>query len=397
MEYFSAIEKAVYLIGIKRTKEAISILKNVITNYPETAHPHSLLSLCYADSGEHKAAIEEARLAISMEPDSSFPHYTLAYAQFSKERFSQAESSIREAIAIDPDIDTYMQILAASQFNQGKYKECMSAVQYGLQINPNNNELLTLKSLLYTNKGDLKKADEFINKSLYEDPENTLALGRKGWIYLDKGNYKSAQEAFLSALSKDPMNEVAREGLLEVYKLKSKVFNFFISKSFRTFYYEFRWYTIFLVLIFIKTLPIWLFLLSIYLLLGWYLSVLFNFILRFGEKTKYLITDRQKKQSDVFMAINLVIIVLSVIAGIKGSDMLWKGAFTMLSVLFITIGTLEIEVKRNKLMSIGWGVLLLGVILYVFSYPLYIVAIASVLVICTYGLGWSVRFVRSMD
>ncbi|GAL86542.1 hypothetical protein Hsw_0697 [Sporocytophaga myxococcoides] len=397
MEYFSTIEKAVYLIGIKRTKDAVSILKDVITNYPEAAHPHSLLSLCYADSKQHKAAIEEAKLAISMEPDSSFPHYALAYAHFSREKFSQAEYAIRQALAIDPDIDSYIHILAASLFNQGMYKECMNAVQHGLQINPNNNDLLTLKSLLYTNKGDLKRADEFINKSLYEDPENTIALARKGWLDLDKGSYKSAQTTFLSALSKDPMNEAAREGLLEVYKLKSKVFNFFISKSFRTFYFEFRWYTIFLILIFIKTLPIWFFLLSVYLLAGWYLSVLFNYILRFGEKTKYLITDRQKKQSDVFIIINLVVGVLTVIAGIKESHMLWKVVFILLAVLFIAIGTLEIEVKKDKWMSIGWGVLLIGILFLMFSYSLYIVAIASVFVICTYGLGWSVRFVRTSD
>jgi len=393
MKYFSSIEKAVYLIDIKRTNEAVRLLKEVISSYPSVAHPHSLLSLCLSDSGQHASALEEAKLAVSIEPDTSFPYYALACAHFSKGNFLQAESAIRQALAIDPDSDSYMYILAASFFNRGKYEKCMEAVQHGLRIDPNNKDLLTLKSFVYNNKGDLNKADEFITKSLKEDPENVVALTRKGWIYLDKGNYKSAQTTFLDTLSKDPMNELAREGLLEVYKLKSKVFNFFISKSFRTFYFEFRWYTIFYLLIFIKTLPIWLLLLSGYLLIGWYLSVLFTFILRFGKRTKYLVTSRQKKQSDVFVGLNVLIGVLAVSAEWFGSDVLWKVAWIMLALLFIVLGTFEINSKMNRWVSAGWGLLLIGMVVLTIGYPVYIVAIASILAICAYGLGWSIRFV----
>jgi tetratricopeptide (TPR) repeat protein len=392
MEYFRSIEKARFLIESGRNQEAIRILQEQLTFNPDDGHMHALLSVCYSNLESHKQALDEAQRALSIAADESFNHYVLCRAFFVNGQYELSEKAIRDAIAIDQEDDSYYYMLAASLFNRDKYKACLEAINQGLSRTPNNNELLTLRSKCYINTGDSEKASRAIKASLNKDPDSADALATKGWISLNNHNRKDAEREFISALTLDPRHERAKEGLVEIYKLKSKFFNFFIRNSFRRIYYEPSWFLILWVIICIKTIPLWIALLSMYLLIGWYLSVLFNSFLRLGSRSRFLLSKNQVLQSNLFIGINSLILILIMTGALTEIEWFWKLSLPVIAILFMAIGTVEMYSDSGRRNSIIWSILLLVLLTGTLQYELLLCIISTVAVICFYGAGWSIRF-----
>ncbi|MFL5731242.1 MAG: tetratricopeptide repeat protein [Cytophagaceae bacterium] len=392
MEYFETIEKARLLIDSGRNKEAIKLLQQQLSSDPDDAHIHALLSFCYSNLDRHKESVEAAHKALSISPDSSFNHYVLSLSYFGKGKYELSAKAIREAIAIDPEEDAYYYTLAANLYNQEKYKESLQAIAQGLAINPNNPDLLTLRSKCHVNTGNKEEAAKSIRQSLNEDPNSADGLATKGWISLDNHERKEAEQDFISSLMLDPENERAKEGLVEIYKLKSKVFNFFIKNSFKRIYYKRSWFLIVWVILCIKTIPIWIAVLSIYLLIGWYLSVLFNSFLRLGSRSKYLLSKKQILQSNIFIGLNSIIVLLGVAGSFSGIELFGKLALMAIAVLFMTLGTIEINSTSGRIQSLIFSIVLLGVLACILQYNLIVCTLCSVAFIALYGAGWSIRF-----
>ncbi|MFN3404952.1 MAG: tetratricopeptide repeat protein [Cytophagaceae bacterium] len=391
MDELVSLSRAEVLINTKRFRDAEKLLKDILSQYPECGDAHAYLSICYSNMNLHNRAVEEAKAALSASPDYSYYHYILSLAYFRKEDYALAEKYIKSALVNDPENDEYYHILGSCYLNQGNNSECEYAIHNGLRINPNNSHLLELKSRHYNNIGDLEQAERFVKISLKESPNDPNTLARKGWISMHNEQYKNAEKEFSEALRIDPFCGEAKEGLVEIYKLKSRIFNFFIRNSFKNMYYEISWWRIPLILFLIKLLPIWLFLVSAYMLVGWYLSVLFNTFLRLRNKTKYLLTEKQILQSNVFTAFNGLIILSGILAHFTAIAFFWKVMLFLIGAMFMTIGTMQLLFKNSRINSIIFSTIFLLIIVMSAMDEIYVTAITTAIVTAAYGLGWTLR------
>ncbi len=96
-------------------RDAIEILKRVLTDDPEHANAHAVLALALVAAKRIGAAESEARLALSFDGGSAYCHYAAAAALHARRKLDEAWSHCQVAMEspLDPDADVAVHILGA--------------------------------------------------------------------------------------------------------------------------------------------------------------------------------------------------------------------------------------------------------------------------------------------
>ncbi|OOZ42629.1 tetratricopeptide repeat protein [Solemya elarraichensis gill symbiont] len=107
-----AARRAIDLSKKGDISEAISVLKEAITNYPRSAQLYALRSDIYRQDRNVNASLDDISVAIELNSESASYHVGRAQLYISQERMQEAEADLNKAIELEPD-------LIAAHFNRG--------------------------------------------------------------------------------------------------------------------------------------------------------------------------------------------------------------------------------------------------------------------------------------
>lgn len=181
----------------KLTK-ALNSINEAIRIRADDAYYHSVKSLILADLRKYREALASADVAITLSPEDALSLVAKANAYCGMSRWADAEEWSRKSLAADSDHTMAANILTHVLRMQGKAAENEVAVE----------------------------------QLLAADPENSYAHTNAGWNALQRKDYAGAETHFREALRLDPEAEVAREGLIESFKARSKFYRLYLSYSF---------------------------------------------------------------------------------------------------------------------------------------------------------------------
>ena len=181
-----------------KRKQALESIGEAIRLRADEGYYHSVKSLILADLRQGKEALSAAETAIGFDPEDALALAAKANAYCIMERWAETEEWSRRALSADSDHSLAANLLTHALRMQGRAEENQHAVE----------------------------------QQLAADPENSFAHINAGWSALQRGDHKTAETHFREALRLDPEAEMAREGLIESFKARSRFYRLYLSYCF---------------------------------------------------------------------------------------------------------------------------------------------------------------------
>lgn len=213
------------LLSQHRYEMAERELRTLLTEDPQDADAHALLSLCLLHDPQRQSdATEAAQQAVGLQPDQPLGYYALAVSYLQRNRPQEAESTIREALRLDPyDADGFA-VLSRSFLARNKYQEALAAARQGLAVDADHIDCGNMRSISLERLGRGEEAIASASENLRRDPDDPMSHAAHGLTLLNSRRYDEAQVAFREALRLDPHNEMARQGMIAALNHRSFVF-----------------------------------------------------------------------------------------------------------------------------------------------------------------------------
>lgn len=389
MDIDKEIDRADQLVKLGRYREAKQIVVKLLGQH-QHSYFYQLLGGCELGLGNFDAAQRAVDQCLVLDAENDFGHFLSSLLEAQKERWSQSEQAVLRALELEPEHVPYITQLARVQLARNA-KGAADAVERGLRIEPNNVELLNLRSKYQFASFDNDGGYSTTLEALREDPTNSSLLTTVGYRQLDFHQYKEATETFSNALLHDPENDIARQGLIEVYKVKWKLFRIFYKYGFTRWKLQVSFWRVVMWILLIKTMFIWGLFYVAFLLFTWWGDVCFNSVLRVGQKTKFLLSHKKIVQSNFFLVANLTVLVACIFAASFDSDLLWKISVSCGLVLFLGIAFLEVGLKRQRRsVGIAAGVML-AIVAFAFSIKLSMFLLVAMFLLIVFGLLFTFR------
>jgi Flp pilus assembly protein TadD len=177
-----------------REREALDIIQQAIRIAPGDSNHHALKALIVANVHNPDFALGAANEAIRLDPTSSFAWYARAQIHLNLRKLPAAEADARKSLELDPDYDPAAGVLSHSLRLQGRVAENAEQIAGMLSRDP-------------------------------EDDDNHTAAG---WNALQARRYAEAETHFREALRLNPENEFAREGLIEAFRSRSRIYRIYL-------------------------------------------------------------------------------------------------------------------------------------------------------------------------
>jgi tetratricopeptide (TPR) repeat protein len=187
------------------------ILTPLLSQHPEVAAAHRLLSATYYDIGAIDGAVHHLRQAADLEPTDPRPLRLLGLIYSDYELYDEAIPFYQESLRRSPnqpDRDDLLLELAKCFAKQRQYEEACSALD--LRAPSPESEILRAECLLAL--GEQTVARQIVDSVLQEMPGNDAALLLSGTMFLEDGNTEAAMGPLTQA-AEDPNNYLAHLNL----------------------------------------------------------------------------------------------------------------------------------------------------------------------------------------
>ena len=216
-----------------RPSDASDILVGILQENPDSDSVLAELALCEMSiQGKESKALESVRKAISLEPNYAFYHGIEALILLELRQDKSAIVSAEKAIAMDPVLTLGYVALSQcyARLNQWKKVEIFS--RKALEIDPDLTGARNLLLIALRNQNKNEEHDHHLSGLLSEDPEDSFTHSNAGWSALQRGDDKQAEIHFRESLRLNPNSEHARDGLLNSFKSRSKVYSLYLKYCF---------------------------------------------------------------------------------------------------------------------------------------------------------------------
>ena len=117
-------------------KEAVALMQQAVTQYPERASAWLVLGKALVQAGDATAAERALRRAVQLEPDSVAARTELGSALFAQTKYPEAEASYREALRINPKLAEAWFNLGLCLMNQRDSARSLEAFQNATRFKP---------------------------------------------------------------------------------------------------------------------------------------------------------------------------------------------------------------------------------------------------------------------
>ena len=171
---------------LKRTPEAISLLKRLIDN-PNRRQPlfYTLLAGIYVSQDQLASAHEILKKGCELYPDN-------------------AQLSFEYGLLLE---------------QEGKQDEAIARMEKVLTIQPDHVEALNYLGYTWANNNvQLDKALEYIKKAITLKPDNGYILDSLGWVYFRRGELEKARTELEHALTLEPKDPYIHEHMGDIYQ-----------------------------------------------------------------------------------------------------------------------------------------------------------------------------------
>jgi len=291
-----------------RFKMAEQELRQTLALYRSSAATRAMLSTCLLRQNLISEALHQAKEAIRIEPSNPDNYHVLSLIYLEQERYEKAEKLIRVSLshfAAHPD---YLYVLATIFFQQCDWVKALKVCDMSLTADAEHIDTLNLRARVLSRIGQYDVAEDTFDLALRGDPENSVTYANKGWAALEQKSYERAQEYFRTALNFNPELEFARTGLLESLKAKYRLYRWFLNIN----YWSNTTLDSIKIVLFTGLVlcvshfqylsPLYL----LFVLFMWFPDVIFNAYLQKDERTKQILSTRERKTSRAFGIIFLI-------------------------------------------------------------------------------------------
>jgi len=338
-----ALNKAHLLMEQGRFKMAEQELRQILALYRSSAATRAMLSTCLLRQKLISEALHQAKEAIRIEPSNPDNFHVLSLIYLEQERYQKAEKTIRVSLnhyAARPD---YLYVLASIFFQQSDWVKALKVCDMALTADAEHIDTLNLRARVLSRIGQYDVAEDTFNLALRSDPENPVTHANKGWAALEQKEYIKAQEHFQTALCFNPELEFARTGLVESIKAKYLLYRWFLNVN----YWSNTGGEILKILLVVGMVlcvshfqylsPLYL----LFVLFMWFPDVIFNAYLQKDERTRQILSSRERKTSRVFATIFSAGILCLGIYYMTSSNIFHSIGVVGLGMLLPLVGTLR--------------------------------------------------------
>jgi tetratricopeptide (TPR) repeat protein len=190
------LNRADMAFGRKDYDGSISILLDVIKNYPKEPFAYVFLGRAYnrkgsiaISSGDNKVAVEQFQLArrfletgLGMDPNSvdaifrlGFATYNIAILENDSNLLSEVEQLYRKAIELKPDFTRAHFNLGDCLFKQGKYHAAAQSMREAIRIDPTYTEAHVALGVMLFQQNELSESKRHLQIALKTSPDNETA------------------------------------------------------------------------------------------------------------------------------------------------------------------------------------------------------------------------------
>lgn len=245
------IMKASLAIERGKTDEAISDLRTILRDVPNSSQALLLLAQAHDKAGAPELADEHYMRAFQSSKMAA--PYGLTYAQYllKRNQAARAEKILEQVLAATPGNDRAMKMLAQTRIAQGNwtgaqevadeikkrddkgivpdqiagaifagkhnYAESISAFKRAYEAAPNQPQPMLALVRTYLLAGKPKEAQGFLESVVQANPENLDARVMQGQLYAMNGEKDKAIEAFSSVISRAPKSSVGYQQLATMH------------------------------------------------------------------------------------------------------------------------------------------------------------------------------------
>jgi tetratricopeptide (TPR) repeat protein len=222
-------QRADILWGQGRFAEAAGEIRQALTQDPDNARLHAMLSKCLVETEDFQKATEEARLAIHLAPDEPQAHYALANVMVQRNYLDEAQRAVEEAIRLDPQDVDHWSLAASIALERRDWPLALERAERGLEIDAEDVNCTNLRAMALVRLGQKQQAGATIDAALARNPENAISHANQGWTLLHRREPTKAMEHFREALRLDPEMDWARQGIVEALKSRNVIYRWMLA------------------------------------------------------------------------------------------------------------------------------------------------------------------------
>jgi tetratricopeptide (TPR) repeat protein len=192
-----------------RAAEAISVLRQLVTAYPDRPEPLTQLGDTLADGKHFDEAIDAYDKAIALIRHPGPSDWVVFYARGSMlERIHQwprAEADMNRALELSPDQPYVLNFLGYSMADRKENLAlAQDMIQKALKARPNDGAIVDSMGWVKLREGDTKTALRLLEKAAEMEPEDPSITGHLGDAYWDAGRHIEAEDQWRRALVLKP-------------------------------------------------------------------------------------------------------------------------------------------------------------------------------------------------
>jgi len=188
---------------------AIDLIKEILSDEPNDAHSHALLSLCLLEQKRVYAAEYEIKLALNIDSSVSMFYSVLARINILKNKPKIALNLCAEALGLDPNSSEVF--LLKSKIHQilGDDEQSLNCINSASKVDPDNIDISLAYGNYYFSRGNFNESMKYAQEAISQDPQNIECNILLGQLILKKGNTEEALHLARFAISQDPNSSEA--------------------------------------------------------------------------------------------------------------------------------------------------------------------------------------------
>jgi tetratricopeptide (TPR) repeat protein len=225
--------RGLQLKQLGRFADAETAFKEALAQDPNDAFAlHHLAGCQWQIPDRRKEALQTIDQAIALEPEESSHHVLRAFILCSLDRPKEALASTQSALALDPNNSAAFTAEAQAYLHLENWAQAENSARKALAFDADNSGAANQLAQALRLQNKLAENDAHLAGMLARDPEDAFTHANAGWSALHRGAHREAEVHFREALRLDPDFEYAREGLLNSFRARSRLYRAYLKYCF---------------------------------------------------------------------------------------------------------------------------------------------------------------------
>ena len=214
--------KAKFFMAFKDNQDAVDILIELVTKYPESYIGHKMLAEIYEKQGGMRKAIDEYVKAIDCKKNDYDSYCKVAFLLHDLGQKDEAKTMLTNLIKNKPDNTKAACLLGEILCDQELFKEAINVYMMALKYNPNDYDLYYSMGIVYTRLNDFQNAKVCYEKAAQINHELYYAKYNLGQIALIYRDVDTAEKYFTECIYSEELEAMAYFELSKIYMLKGE-------------------------------------------------------------------------------------------------------------------------------------------------------------------------------